>query len=352
MTVAISPVDSAPGQAPHDERACAYCGTAMADGQDWCLQCGAGAPGSLGLGMSGSRSLATVLAAVLVLALGAAAAGYAALNKGPGKPRVLTTTVAQTSTPAARTPTATSPATALPTAPASTATTPKPAKGLLGLGGTKPPKIPLTAVTPTPSAAGAAGTGTSAGKAKPTSTATSTTPASTTTPASPKKEADEESQQTAILLDTNAASTYNPYELPASSFGDPSLAIDGDPSTAWTAEVDPTTAPDMAVGLLIDLKSQQRVAVAQLLSSTPGMTVQVYGTEAQTAPTSITSPEWTPLSAERTTKKKRVRIPLRDTGKAFTFITLWISKAPKSAVGTPQAPGHVDVNELELFPPS
>lgn len=320
----------------------------MADGQDWCLQCGAGAPGSLGLGMSGSRSAATVLAAVLVLALGAAAAAYAALNKGSGRARVLTTTVARASVPATPTPTVTTPATALPTTPAGTATTPKPAKGLLGLGGTRPPKIPLTAVTPTPSTTGgAAGTVTKAPKARP----PSTTPSSATPPASPKKEASEESQQAAILLDTNAASTYNPYELPASLFGDPSLAIDGDPSTAWTAQVDPATAPDMAVGLLIDLKSQQRVAMAQLLSSTPGMTVQVYGTEAQVAPTSITSPEWTPLSAQKTTRKKRVRIPLRDTSKAFTFITLWISKAPSSAVGTPQAPGHVDVNELELFPP-
>lgn len=32
-------------------------------------------------------------------------------------------------------------------------------------------------------------------------------------------------------------------------------------------------------------------------------------------------------------------------------MTLWISKAPESAVGTATAPGHVDVNEVELFPP-
>ena len=30
--------------------------------------------------------------------------------------------------------------------------------------------------------------------------------------------------------------------------------------------------------------------------------------------------------------------------------TLWISRAPASAVGTPQAPGHVSVAELELLP--
>ena len=38
-----------------------------------------------------------------------------------------------------------------------------------------------------------------------------------------------------ILLDTNAASTYNPYNYPESEFGDPSLVIDGETGTAWTA---------------------------------------------------------------------------------------------------------------------
>ena len=51
-------------------------------------------------------------------------------------------------------------------------------------------------------------------------------------------------------------------------------------------------------------------------------------------------------------KKKHLRIALRDSTKAFTFVTLWISKAPESSIGTAEAPGHVDVNELELFPAS
>jgi hypothetical protein len=48
--------------------------------------------------------------------------------------------------------------------------------------------------------------------------------------------------------------------------------------------------------------------------------------------------------------KKHGRIKLRDPSKAFRFLTLWISRAPAASVGTPQAPGHVSVNELELFP--
>jgi hypothetical protein len=29
---------------------------------------------------------------------------------------------------------------------------------------------------------------------------------------------------------------------------------------------------------------------------------------------------------------------------------VWISGAPESAVGTPEAPGKVTINEIELFP--
>jgi hypothetical protein len=330
---------AAAGPAPA-EHACAKCGAAMAAGQDWCIQCGAGAPGSLGA--PGWRSTATVLVAVAVLVLGAAAAAYAALSKGSGRARVVT--VASTAPPAATTPAATTPATATPgaTTPGATASTPASSSPLATPA--KPPKIPLTAATPKASEK----TTTTGSTTTSTSTTTSSTPTSTT----PASGTGGSTAPESIVLDTNSASPYNPYEYPASWFGDPSLAIDGSTSTIWTAEVDPATAPKMAEGLLIDLKAKQKVAAMELITSTPGMTVQVYGTAAATAPSSITDPSWTPLSAPRVVKKKHKHIALRDSAKQFTFITLWISKAPESAVGTPEAPGRVDVNEIELFPPA
>ena len=221
------------------------------------------------------------------------------------------------------------------------------AKIKLPLGTVKPPKIPFTAVTPKASE-------------KPASTFSTetkaTTPASTT-PASSSpsgsgtgsEKTSEESQQSAILLDTNAAATYDPYGYAASGFGDPSLAIDGDTSTAWTAAVNPSTAPKMAVGLLVDLKGKFKLSAIQLVTSTPGIRIQVYGANVPTAPTSITDPAWVRLSPPRTVKKKRLRMSLRDSTKAFTFVTVWISQAPPSALGTAAAPGHVNVNEVELF---
>ena len=181
-------------------------------------------------------------------------------------------------------------------------------------------------------------------------TETSTSPAETTPTETKPSSGSSGTEPTAITLDTNAASTYNPYNYPTSDFGDPSLTIDGATSTAWSAQVEPSIAPKMAVGVLVDLKAQQKIGSLTLVSSTPGMTVQAYGTAAHTAPNSITDTAWIPLNGPRTTKKKTVKMKLRDSSKAFYYVLLWISSAP--ATSTAAAPGHVNVNELELFPPA
>jgi hypothetical protein len=299
----------------------------MALAQDWCLQCGAGAPGSVG--SPGWRAAATILAATALLALAAAAAGYAALSKKSHQAAVVTTTVAQAPPPATTT-------TPTPITPG----TPTTIKPLLPTGkGVKPPKIPLTippASTPSvPTTSGSTDT---------------TAPTDTTPPTNATGGAGASAEPAAILLDTNAASTYDPYNYPASDFGDPSLTIDGDTTTGWTALLEPATAPRMAEGVLIDLKSRRKLASAKLVSSTPGMTVQLYGANGKTAPSSITDPAWVPLSRSQIVGKRHIRIKLRNAKRAFTFVTLWISQAPAASVGTPEAPGHVSVNELELFP--
>jgi len=154
----------------------------------------------------------------------------------------------------------------------------------------------------------------------------------------------------ATLLDTNAASTYTPSGYPASWFGDPSLTIDGDPSTAWSAQVNPATAPRMAVGVAIDLRSAHRLSALELITSTPGMTVQIYGANTSSLPSSISSSAWVALSGPTTVNNRHTQITLGKSTTSFRFVTLWISKAPAGSVGTAQAPGRVDVNEIELFP--
>jgi len=311
------------------------------------MQCGAGAPGSLGA--PSWRPAAAIIGAVAVLALAAATAGYAALSKGTHKARVLSATVVRTSAPSTG-----SPAAPLTTpTPPKTLGTPTTIKPALGLGTVKPPKIPLTAITPkatiptsVPKVTIPTTTGTTGS-----SPATTNTSTSTSTTAAGSGSAGE-SQPEAILLDTDAAATYNPNAHPTSDFGDPSLAIDGDTSTGWTALVEPTLAPTLDAGLVIDLKSPRKLAAVELVTDTPGMTVEVYGANGSTLPASITAPAWVKLSSRTVEKNRHEHIKLRDSTKAFRFVTLWISAVPATSVGTAQAPGHVSVNELELFPAS
>ena len=115
--------------------------------------------------------------------------------------------------------------------------------------------------------------------------------------------------------------------------------------------VDPTTAPRLAEGVLIDLKTRRRFGSVKLVTSSPGMSVELYGANGTAAPTSITDPAWVPLSHSRAVSKKHVTIKLRHAKQSFRFITLWISRAAAGSVGTPAAPGHVSVDELELFAP-
>jgi hypothetical protein len=335
---------------PAAERTCVNCGSPLNGGQDWCLQCGAGTPESLTTRAPSWRSAAAILTIAAVLVIGAATAAYAALSKGSPKPRSVVTTVAQAIVPSTTTP-ITPTTTPTPTTPGATATTPTATpttpgtpttvNPLLPTGTTKPPKIPLTA--PTPKSPGTTTKASPPGASGPSPSTAPPKTAEGTPPAS-------EPQPTSIVLDTNAASTYNPYNYPASGFGDPSLAIDGESDTGWTAQVEPTVAPKMAEGLAIDLKTPRRLSALVLITSTPGMTVQVYGANGSVLPTSITDPVWVHLSSYFIEKKKHVRIKLRHSAKAFRFVVLWISGAPAASVGTPQAPGHVNVNELELFP--
>ncbi len=319
----------APPQAEPVAARCGKCGAPLAPGQDWCLQCGAGAPGSVS--GHGWRVPAVAVALAVLLVLGAAAAGWAALSKKARHAPVVTATVAQAPTPATPAPATTTPAPPVVGTPAAA------------------PKIPLKAATPAPAVsipASPSTTPTPTPTPK-TNTGKSTTPSTGGAGAQPV----EEPQSEALLLDTDAASTYNPYNYPAEWFGDPSLTIDGDTTTGWTAEVNPATAPKMAAGLQIDLKSKQRLAVLELVTSTPGLTVQVYGTQAKTPPASITDPAWVALSRSTVVAKHRARINLRNRKKAYRFVTLWISKAPESALGTPTAPGKVAIDEVELLPP-
>lgn len=307
----------------------------MQEGQDWCLQCGAGAPGSLDSGGPGWRTGVAILAVTGLLVVGASVAAYAALTKPKPKPRVVAVVK-----------------------PASAPTYTIPSTGATGTtGATGVPGIPTT-VSPTPKIPTQTPTPTSKEPSSPvfpeetktSSTTKPTTESTTKEEGSKERTATESEPPSPILLDTNAASVYNPYSYPASLFGDPSLTIDGEAKTAWTAQVQPEKAPHMAEGLLLDLKSPQKLGTAAVKTSTTGATVEIYGANGATLPASITDTAWTRLVGLKVLKKKDTTFKLKTNGKKFRYVVLWLVKAP--ATSTAAKPGDVAINEFELFPPS
>lgn len=299
----------------------------MQEGQDWCLQCGSARPKSIGAGGPGWRTGAAILGATALLVCGASVAAYAALNKTKPKAKHVVVAVVR--------PTTAPPTTTPGTIPPPNTTTP-------GIPTTVTPTTP--APLPTPS--------TSSEPVFPPETKTEATTKSTETKSSEKsgseKSGGESEPPSPILLDTNAASTYNPYSYPTILFGDPSLAIDGEAKTAWTAQVQTEKAPNMAEGLLLDLKSPQKLGSATVKTTTTGATVEIYGANGNTIPGSIVDTGWKRLVGLKVLKRKRTPLTLKTQGKGYRYIVLWLAKAP--AGSTAVKPGAVAVNEFELFP--
>jgi hypothetical protein len=341
--------DFAPPSAPG--RTCTSCDAPVEDGQQWCMHCGAAQPGSLGertnwRALTALALLATFLVAGAAVAVAAALSGKGAATKTVPivLARVPTPVTPGPSTPGATTPTPTTSTPAPAPAPkpgATTSTAPSSSNPLFPPTPTKPPKIPAPVTTPKSSSPIPGGSTTT-----PSETVPNTTTTESKTTSSPQAE-----QPSAILLDTDAASTYNPYHVPEADFGDPALAIDGEASTAWTAQVDPSVAPRMAEGLLIDIKSPTKLGSVKIRTTTPGMTVQIYGASGSKAPAAITDPGWTQLSSTHVLKQKTQRLKIDAAGKRYRFVLVWLVKAP-GANGSGQTPTRVSLNEVELFPPA
>ncbi len=326
-------------------RACANCGAPLATGQDWCLQCGAGAPDSLGSRAPGWRSAAVVLTALAAARRRRRRRGLRraqqrrpqrrrrgdhrrADRRRPRPPRPYSRAADadarhrdrqnrhahddQTDRPARRLQTAEDPA-----------------------HGAHADARRDIAVEPR--------------RRTPTPTRPKTPPNSR--PCRPAKP-----HPQALLLDTNAASTYNPYNYPPANFGDPSLAIDGDASTGWTAQVEPAVAPKLAEGAADRPEDRAQALGARAHDhharhDRPGLRRQRRRRRRPRSPTPPGS-----RSARRSPSKRHARIklggatpPRRPPSSPTASSCCGSVRRPPPQSARPQAPGRVSVNELELF---
>ncbi len=328
MTTTLEPPSESPASEatspehePATERHCSHCGAALADGQDWCLECGAAGPGALRSGRP-ARAGAVLFALTGVLVIAAAGAAYAALRT-PAKHVVLkagpvtVTPLTPATTPGSGATGTTGATGSLPPAPTTKpTTTPTPAT-IPAAPKVAPPTIttPAPAVTtPTP----AVKTPAPATKL-PSSTSTSTTQTA--------------SGPTPLLLDTNATSDYNPNNYPTENFGDPSLAIDGDTTTSWSAQVPVTPSPGGDAGLQVDLRSSQRLSSLKLVTDTPGASFVILGANGSSAPTTIGDPGWTRISAVHAAKRTQT-FGLTTKGHHYRWLVVWILGAKGGPVSS------------------
>ena len=276
-----------------DTRGCRVCGSALASGQDWCLECGAAAPGRLGPRPS-RRPAIGVLALTLFLAGGAIAASYAAVSADSA--RVAAAPVAQVaqqaSNPAQPEPGKTlsrriiQPAGGLPTR----ATAPQVFRPAVS----QPKAVPKPTVVAKPK---------------------------------PQKRSRVAVAPTGPLkaIAPAGASTYNPYARPG-EFGNAGAAIDGSSGTAWTASVDPEHRSSLAVGVTLAINPRTGLRALDIRTPTSGMTIEVYGSSGG-LPVSITDPGWTHLSTIHAVAAGQ-RVGLGDGRLPIRNLLVWITAAP------------------------
>ena len=254
------PDGEAPEVAP--SAACRSCGASVADGQQWCLECGtATVPPRSGMGL---RTIGAAGLLSLVLLGGAVAASYAALrDQAPPRATRVETVAQVTPAPSKEVP--------LPDQ-----TTDIPSGDPLPPDDLTQPIDPVT-IDPVP--------------ADPLPGPGGDIPAP---PPAPKPEPVE------ILPATGAGSLYDP-DLRAGASGDPQRALDGNTGSSWF--VSTPAGAEMATGFLVDLSRSRSISRLRLVTKTPGFTLTIYGARGGVAPKTLLpdpqrpdDPVWTKLA--------------------------------------------------------
>lgn len=324
---------SGPEPEQRPEHVCPHCKAPMADGQEWCTQCGERSGGSLRKHATWA-SAGVLTAASAILASGAAAAGVAALTQGSAKESPHQSLLAQTPV----TTTAVTPATPPPAvSPGSPETLKAPHTTVA------PTVAPTTTTTHTstpsvPASHGGTATGTGTGTSTGAGTAESRQTTSSSSSAAP------ETPELQGL--TASAYTLNPQYQKTSLEGpenDPMRALEGPESgTSWTVQIVPGTASNVNVGLLIALGGPTRVGSVEMHTSAPGFPVEIYGTTSEKPPTTITA--WKRLALTPALKPS-MTVKLGSTGSHWRYVLLWIPKVSAST-------HRVAFGEVALYPPA
>jgi hypothetical protein len=290
-----------PAAEPYD-RLCGSCASPLTAGQGWCLECGTAQPGRLG-GRPGWRAALAVLALTGVLASGAVAAAYAAMSSDARREAAAPPppAAAPVVAPAPPAPPAPQPPVEEPKAEVPKAEAPAP-----------PPAPPAPTPAPAPAPAAPTDTGGDGGAAE-----------------------DADPEPVAIELESDAASTYDPFGRADESVTNADLAIDGKPKTAWRAPA--ASDGTVRMGLVVSLEKAQRIGSVRFRANTPGFTVETYAAKGAEIPPTITDEGWTHLEDQSDVGVEET-LPVDGT---FRHVLLWVTVQP--------ADFRVGIPELELL---
>lgn len=250
-----------------------------------------------------------MLGATLLLASGAGAAAYAALNSEAQR-------VASAPPPAAAAPMVEQP-------PAATSPTDAPPA--------EPQEIDPPASDPAEVPAPGGGAEDDAPAAPP-----APAPADDAAPAAGAAGEDVPAEPVALDLDADAAATYDPYRRAAAAApSEPARVVDGKANTAWEAPV--AEDGSVRIGLALSLEQATRLSELELQADTPGFTVELYATRASELPPDVLDARWKHL---RDKKDVGVRQSLK-IGGAYRHVLVWITAQP--------ADTKVAIPEIQLF---
>jgi hypothetical protein len=142
----------------------------------------------------------------------------------------------------------------------------------------------------------------------------------------------------------------------ASSYGSPFIrlperqpfaAFDGDPATAWSVALGtPELVLDPQVGLLIDLGTATKLRKLVVTPTTPGTTIEVYGSDAETPPATLDDKGWKKLATQLDVDGKTKITLGKDavgTGKVRQLL-IWFAAGPDDGTST-----SVGISELQLY---
>lgn len=324
-------------------RACERCGTVCSADQEWCLSCGVRMT-EMNQRLPGLRAAGMVVALAVLLAGGAAAASYAALQNDPRTTAAVPTAPAVT--PPAPTPSTTDPAAVTP--PPTADTTIPPAVDTTPPASVDPPKAaktPKTTTTTPPitppatgsgSSGGGSGSGSGSGGGGSTTTTTTTTekdpPPPTTGP---------------VTFASGQGSLYDPAEVVADR-GEEGNAIDGDTSSAWKVTLNEGATGGF--GYVLDFDDATALKSLTIYTPTDGLAVKVLGTTKSTLPPDAEDLGWDALSSETTLSgaKKGKTISLKEVGgrnRKYKHVLVWITTVPAAAAAG--AAPAAQINELK-----